>query len=195
MAFNLPGLAIGAAIVLTVAGGCTNAKAQVELPESTPLSIPQAPSRVVVPPTPEPPAATVESGPPASSSTSTNPPAGGNRPNPRPTPPPPANPPAATPPAQPASPATPLETQGNQSELEQKAVALIGSAKATLDKINPQSLSSDGKAQHDAARRFITQAEAALKVKNVVYAWQLADKANTIATLLLRHSENNQLTR
>lgn len=188
---SLPGFAVSAALVgLTVASGCASAKAQAVLPEATALTIPQAPARVVVPPAPDPPPVVVETPPAAAASTTTNPPANGARPNrdPKPATPPPSNPPAATPPPAPTAPATPLETQGNQTELEQRTTWLLASAKSTLAKINLQSLSGDGKAQHDAASRFITQAEAALKVKNIVYAWQLADKANTIATLLLKHS-------
>lgn len=185
----LSSLTIGTALAaLTMVGGCSNAKAQVALPESTPLTIPQAPPRVVVPPAPEPPPAVVETSPTAASTTSVSPPANGTRPNrdPRPATPP-ANPPAATPPSAPATAATPLETQANQSELEQRTRGLLGSANAALIKINYPALSADGKAQWDAATRFVKQAEDALKAKNVVYAWQLADKANTIATLLLRH--------
>jgi hypothetical protein len=177
----------------TVASGCTSAKAQVVLPDSAPLTIPQAPPRVVVPPAPVAPPAAVETEPPTSSTSSANPPANSARPNrdPKPVPPPPANPPAPTPPpapTSPAAPATPLETPANQGELEQRTQGLLLSAKAALDKINIKALSADGKAQHDAATRFIAQAQEALRVKNTVYAWQLADKANTIATLLLRHS-------
>jgi len=186
---SLPTLAIASLAVLTLAGGCANAKAQAALPDASPLMIPQAPSRVVVPPAPDPPPAAVETAPASTSTTTANPPANTSRPNRDPKPqPPPAAPPAATPPATPAAPTTPLETQGNQTELEQRANGLLSSARATLSKINQQALSADGKAQYDAAQRFISQADAALKVKNVVYAWQLADKANTIATLLLKHS-------
>ncbi len=182
----VPGLAIATAVVsLTIASGCANAKAQAILPESTPLSVPQAPGRVVVPPAPEPPPPAVETAPASSSTSSANPPANGTRPNRDARPPaaPPPNPPAATPPA---TPATPLETQANQTDLENRARGLIAAANAALDKINYVALSSDGKAQHDTARRFTKQAHDALTAKNVVYAWQLADKANTIATLLLR---------
>ena len=191
MRFAQHSLAIAAAFAaLTIAAGCANAKAQVAMPESAPLTIPQAPARVVMPPAPEPAPVVTESAPPASSTTQANPPANGSRPNrdPRPAAPPPApvTPPAANP--VPAAPTTPLETQQNQGELEQRTNMLLGSAKSAIDKIKPESLSADGKAQLDAAKRFVAQAEAALKVKNVVYAWQLADKANTIATLLLRHS-------
>ena len=190
--FALPGLALSAAIVaLTLTGGCANAKAQATLPDAAPLTIPQAPARVVVPPAPDPPPAAPETPPASSTSTTSNPPAStgrSTRENRPATPPPQPAPPPATPPPAPSSPATPLETQANQGELEKKTNDLLGSAKATLDKINKAALSADGKAQYDAARGFVTQAESALKVKNVVYAWQLADKANTIATLLLRHS-------
>ena len=186
------GFALVAALVgLTLAGGCANAKAQAVLPDATPLAIPQAPSRVVVPPAPEPPPPLIESTPAATSTTSANPPPSGSRSSrdTRPSSPPPAaNPPVTTPPPAPASPTTPLETQGNQNELEQRTRGLLGSAKSTLLKINKQALTSDGKAQYDAAERFVKQADDALIARNYVYAWQLADKANTIATLLLRHS-------
>lgn len=191
---SLPGVALATALsgltLVILSAGCANAKAQAALPDSAPLTIPQAPGRVVMPPAPDPPPLVVESPPAASSTTASNPPANLNRParDPKPASPP-ANPPAATPPAPaPTAPTTPLETQANQSELEQRARGLYGSAKATLAKINYQSLNADGKSQYDAAQRFLKQADDALVAKNVVYAWQLADKANTIATLLFRHS-------
>ena len=83
----------------------------------------------------------------------------------------------------PATP-TPLEAAPNQNELEQKATGLISSAERALEKIDAKTLSPDARAQYDTAKRFIVQAKTALTAKNVVYAWQLADKANTIATLL-----------
>lgn len=188
---SLPGFALAAlALGATMAGGCANAKAQALLPDAAPLTIPQAPSRVVVPPAPDPPPAAVETAPAATSTTSANPPANSGRPNRDPKPPvqPPATPATTPAPAQPTAPTTPLETQGNQNELEQRTRNLLGSAKAALLKINKQALSADGKAQKDAAESFVKQADDALIAKNYVYAWQLADKANTIATLLLRHS-------
>lgn len=189
MRSSLSGLG-SALVALTIAAGCSTAKAQVAMPESTPLSIPQAPARVVMPPSPEPAPVVTDTPPASSSTTSANPPAGSARPNRETRQPatPPSNPPAATPPPVPTAPTTPLETQGNQSELELRARNLLGTADETLKKINYQALSADGKAQYDTAQRFISQANSALVAKNVVYAWQLADKANTIATLLLRHA-------
>ena len=45
-------------------------------------------------------------------------------------------------------------------------------------------MGTDAKAQFDAALGFIRQADEALKVKNLIYAGQLADKAATMAALL-----------
>lgn len=176
-------LALSLTTLVSIA--CAGAQAQVQLPELVPLAIPAAPSHVVVPAPPEPPPApAVETPAPP-----VNPPAAsGGAPRTRTEPPPtrPA-PPPTTPPTTPApaTPApTPLEAAPNQGELEQRARALIASAERTMEKIDPKTLGPDGRTQYDTAKRFITQAGEALKAKNIVYAWQLADKANTIATLL-----------
>src|SRR5690242_20261829 len=125
---SLPGVATATALAgLILMAGCSNAKAQAALPDASPLAIPQAPARVVMPPAPDPPPQVIDT-PPASSTTTSNPPVNPGRParDPKPASPPPANPPAATPPAPaPTAPTTPLETQGNQSELEQKTRGLL----------------------------------------------------------------------
>jgi uncharacterized protein (DUF885 family) len=94
-----------------------------------------------------------------------------------------APPPTPTPTPPPAG---SLETTTNPAELEGRARGLISSAEKTLEKIDVKALSGEAKTQYDTARRFLKQADDALKAKNVVYAWQLADKANTLATLLGR---------
>ena len=168
-----------------VAAACGGAKAQVLMPDAVPLAMPAAPSRVVVPAAPQPPPTATE--PPVQAA---NPPATapGSAARPiRDTPPPrPVTPPTAPPTTPPVAAAvpTPLETTPNPGELEQRARALVSSAKITLEKIDYKALSTDGQAQYNTAKRFLEQADDALKAKNVVYAWQLADKANTIATLL-----------
>ncbi len=175
-------LALGAAALL--AGGC-GAKAQVLMPDSVPLAIPAAPMHVVVPAAPEPPPLPI-----VETQVQTTPPAALNNNSTRGRTDPPASRPAATPAPAPVTPApapatpTPLEASAKQGELEQNARTLRDSAERALDKIDYKSLSGDGKAQYDTAKRFLKQADDALKAKNVVYAWQLADKANTIATLL-----------
>lgn len=174
----LAGAAGWVAVVLL--SGC-GTRVQAALPDPATLAVPPAPARAIVPATPAPPA-------PASQADSA------------------ATPPAAAPPtaaarssrdisARPAAPVTPpaaptpssptpLEATANAGELEQRARALKDATEKTLDRIDVRLLGRDARAQYDTARRFLKQAEDALRVKNVVYAWQLADKANTIATLL-----------
>jgi hypothetical protein len=52
--------------------------------------------------------------------------------------------------------------------------------------VNPSGLSGDSRTQYDAARRFVEQSEEALKVRNLVYASKLADKAAAMAAVLVR---------
>ena len=49
-----------------------------------------------------------------------------------------------------------------------------------------QTLDADGRVQDDTARRFMQQADEALKARNVVFAGKLADKAATMAAVLVR---------
>jgi hypothetical protein len=46
-------------------------------------------------------------------------------------------------------------------------------------------LSADGRMQYEQSKRFIQQAEDALKTQNFVFAQTLADKAATLAAELL----------
>ena len=73
---------------------------------------------------------------------------------------------------------------------EQQTVAAIGDllskAKRDLARVNAASLNADGRTQFDQARRFLQQAEDALKAKNIVFAGKLADKAATMAAVLVR---------
>ena len=179
-----PLLAVSAAALLASACASAQAQQQVMLPDTAPLTVPAAPSHVVVPAAPEPlPAPVVETPAPQ-----TNPPAAiGGAARPRQDPPPrPAAPPTPQPAAPQPAPAapTPLEATPNQGALELRARELKDSAERALEKIDYKALGADGRAQYDTAKRFLKQADDALKAKNIVYAWQLADKANTIATLL-----------
>lgn len=176
-------LAVCAALASAACGG---AAAQVILPSSGPLAVPPAPSHVVVPAEPEPTPVPVIETPTTQSLTPVTSGAGNARtrevPPPRPTAPP-AQPPATQPATPPTTP-TPLPAAPNQGELEQQARSLVASADQTLDKIDYKALNADGRAQFDTAKRFVKQADDALKARNIVYAWQLANKANTIATML-----------
>ncbi len=82
-------------------------------------------------------------------------------------------------------PALSLQTTANVTAEEQKIRGLIARAATDLARIDYRALSADGKVQYDTAKRFRQQAEDALKVQNLVFAEQLADKAATMAALLL----------
>ena len=77
-------------------------------------------------------------------------------------------------------------TPGSQSSTEASIRGLIGRAMRDLNRVNYGSLTGDGKAQYDTARRFVEQSEDALKNGNLVFAGKLADKAATMAAVLLR---------
>jgi hypothetical protein len=55
-----------------------------------------------------------------------------------------------------------------------------------LERTDYRLLSADRRTQYDTARRFVQQAEDALKEQNLVFAEQLADKAATLAAALVR---------
>jgi hypothetical protein len=78
-----------------------------------------------------------------------------------------------------------LQTTTKVEEVEQRVRATIAQASRDLGRINSRALTAEAKAQYDIAKRFVEQAGDALKAKNFVFAGQLADKASTLATLLL----------
>ena len=166
--------------ILCAAGTACSARAQAVTPAGTPaLHAPEPPARVVVP-APERP--TLPPDPPA---TAAGTPARGRDTAPQ------VNRPAATPtpPAEPPPAATPppfLLTTANTAEFEQRVRVQLMRAQADLGQVNRQNLGADARAQYDSALGFIRQAEEALKVKNLIYAGQLADKAATMAALLKR---------
>jgi hypothetical protein len=62
---------------------------------------------------------------------------------------------------------------------------LLARATRDLGRVSYVRLSSDGKDQYDQSKRFSEQAEEALRVRNIVFAATLADKAATLAAELL----------
>ena len=170
----------------SIAAACGSAKAQVLMPDAAPLAMPAAPPHVVVPAPPEMAQISAVETPAQTTTTLPAPTGGATRPRTEPAQratPPPATPPSAPPAPAPSAP-TPLQAAPNQGELEQQARALKDAADKALERIDYKALGADARAQYDTAKRFLKQADDALKAKNIVYAWQLADKANTIATLL-----------
>jgi len=86
----------------------------------------------------------------------------------------------------PASPTT-LQTTPTQreAEVERGVRNLIARATADLGRVDYKALNVDARNQYDTARRFATQAEDALKARNLVFANNLADKAAALAAQLL----------
>jgi hypothetical protein len=173
-------------LALTASLTACAAKAQVRTEiEVPPLDPPPPPPRVVAVYTPEPEplpvAPAVEAAPPM------RPPARPARPEQKPEPatstPDPVE--AITrPPSGPSLTMTP--TAGSEPQTAAAIRDLLGRAARDLSRVNSASLNNDGRAQYDQARRFMQQAEEALKVRNVVFAGKLADKAATMAAVLVR---------
>ncbi len=173
--------------------GCARAHAKTvpQQPDAA-LDVPAPPDRdikpaeVEAPPPPQPPE-------PAPESPRAQPP------RPRPAPareqPRPAEPKPEPAPAEPAKPAeeapkpppsstlqtTPATAEG---ELERGVRATMTRASNELNRIDYRVLNADAKLQYDTAKRFIRQADDAVKAKNLVFAKTLADKAATLADQL-----------
>jgi hypothetical protein len=75
---------------------------------------------------------------------------------------------------------------GTETQTAAAISNLIARAARDLSRVNPASLNADGRSQFDTARRFLQQAEEALKARNIVFAGKLADKAATMAAVLVR---------
>jgi hypothetical protein len=189
MRVTIPLLFCGVVVASSfMAGACSRAQARV-VPELPPLDVPAPPPRVVEAVEPEPlPAerapAAIEPAP--------------IRPRPAPVQqraePTRAEAPKvdAPPPSEAARPAEgrnqpgTLQTTpaGREAQLERTILDMLSRASVNLNRVDYGSLNGDARAQYDQAKRFITQAQDALRVKNLVFAENLADKANTLASQL-----------
>lgn len=74
--------------------------------------------------------------------------------------------------------------RGNEAEAEKSIRALLTTAGQTLGRVDYRSLKADARAQYNTAKRFMQQAEDALKAKNFAFAETLADKALELARSL-----------
>jgi hypothetical protein len=158
------------------------AKAQVETATGAPALVPPTPpARLVVPIVEKP------TLPDTTEAAPTPAPVTPNRPrDPRPqTPPPPVTPPPVVQP-DPTPPPPVLSTTANTADFERRIRERLKNANGDLARIDPRTLGADARAQYDAAKGFVRQCEEALKVSNLMFASQLADKAATMAALLRR---------
>jgi type IV secretory pathway VirB10-like protein len=171
------------------AAGCAKTQAKT-VPDGPPLEVPAPPPRVIAP-IDEPLAATpAEPAEPAPAPASTT-----RRPVrrapaatdvPQRTEQPPAvetGPPQAAP--EPVAPAAPPATLRAPGTAEKPVRDRLGVAQRDLGRVDYSKLSEDGRAQYEQSKRFIQQAEQALKDQNIVFAQTLADKAATLAAELL----------
>jgi hypothetical protein len=76
---------------------------------------------------------------------------------------------------------TPATAEG---EVERAIRASLQRANADLNRIDYRVLNADAKTQYDTAKRFIRQADEAMRAKNLVFAKTVADKAVVLAAQL-----------
>jgi hypothetical protein len=178
---------MSASLLVGATSGCARAAAKsAELPL---LQTPEAPPRIVeandpaTPPMVALPDEPARSAPPRPRP---QPPAQRATDTPRPEPPKPDVPAEAARPTEESRPPATLQTTPAQQEgeVERRIRTLMQRAMADLGRVNYQGLNTDGRTQYDTARRFVGQADEALKVKNLVFASNLADKAAQLAAEL-----------
>ena len=168
-------------VIVAAASGCARARAST-VPGGPPLDMPAPPPRVVVPlaveaEVPEPPP-TVREEPP-------RPPAR-PRPTPAEAPPRPPEVPKAVEEAPRTAQPPVLQTTpaAEQGEVERAIRATMARAATDLSRVDYRALNAGARTQYDTAKRFIEQAEDAIRMKNLPFAKNLADKAAVLATQL-----------
>jgi hypothetical protein len=91
---------------------------------------------------------------------------------------------------EPERPAAPLPTltlkPAAESKTETSIRALLDLAERDLNNVKFAALSADGLTQYNTTKGFIDQAREALKGGNLAFASKLADKARTMAEVLVR---------
>lgn len=169
------------------AAGCAKAQAKT-VPDGPPLEVPAPPARVIAPI--DEPIAAVPTEPvepaPAPASTTRRPPrrAAASEAAQKPDPAPPSELPVPqAPPPEPAA-SGPAPTLRAPGSAERPIRDLVARAQRDLSRVDYSKLSEAGKAQYEQSKRFVQQAEQALKDQNFVFAQTLADKAATLAAEL-----------
>jgi hypothetical protein len=175
----LRALAVASATALTAA--CLKADAKTPGP---PLAVPDPPSRLAIPvpvEPPDPPAAT-----PVSNASADKPVTTSSAPPPKPVTT--TKPVTAGSTTQDSGPPAPGQVllPGGGAEVEARAKERLDRAEKDLRRVNRASLSADAREQYDSADRFIRMARDAVTSRNFVFALSCADKAATLAALLLK---------
>jgi hypothetical protein len=176
-------------VVAGVSTGCTKTRARTE-PEMPALAMPPPPPRLIAPVESEPlPAVAQPEEAPARQRPrpSTRPQTRAERPtDPKgePKPDPVVEAPHEEAPAADSPQLKPVQS-GDDVTVERRIREVLTQASGDLNRVDYGALGSDTQAQYDTAKRFIQQAYEALKTKNFVFAANLADKAATLAAVLL----------
>ena len=172
------------ALVLCAASACATVRAAKPV-ERPALEVPPPPPRVIAPlPIPDlPPVDFVLETPTNNMPTSPRSRARAEKPEqPKPEQKPEA-PPAEPPPAppQPAAPVLRIPENADAAQQQSQIKTQIANAKAILDKTDYGPLRQPLKNAYDQAKNFVSEAEAALKSGNLVYAKETAEKAERLA--------------
>jgi hypothetical protein len=85
---------------------------------------------------------------------------------------------------EPKSPALQSVPAQQEGRFEAEIRTVLGRASTDLNRIDYRTLGADARIQYDQAKAFMRQAEDSLRVKNLVFARSLADKAATLASQL-----------
>jgi outer membrane biosynthesis protein TonB len=180
---------ISVALLALLMSGCTHAQAK-STPDAPPLQMPAPPPREIIPvetaveePVPPPP---VDEPAPRPAARPRPTPPRAEPPKPEPPPVEPAKPVVEEPPKAPSPAGTTLQTTptGEEVEMERSIRATLSRASADLGHVDYRVLNTDARSQYDTARRFVQQAEEAIRAKNLVFAKNLADKAAALAAQL-----------
>ena len=171
------------------AAGCTHAQAKTT-PDMPGLQMPAPPPRDVEPAGVEPPPPVGLAAEPSRNAPGRPRPASPPRPEAQKPEQPPKPEPASAEPAKPAdesvkAPTTLQTTPATaEGEVERGIRALLQRATSDLSHVDYRALNADARTQYDTAKRFVSQADDAIRTKNLVFAKNLAEKAATIAAQL-----------
>jgi outer membrane biosynthesis protein TonB len=165
--------------------GCAHASAKTT-PDMPALEMPAPPPRDVEPneteaPPPVPLVAEPARNTPSRPRPVTRDPA---KPDPPKAEPPPVEPPKPVDEPPKAPPTLQMAPATAEGELERSIRASLVRADADLSRVDYRALNADARTQYDTAKRFVRQAADAIRMKNLVFAKNLADKAATLAAQL-----------
>jgi hypothetical protein len=170
-------IAAGLGAALLTLSACNKVQAKTPAAAPAPLAVPDPPLRLKVPVDVEPPP---PPSPPAEKPAPPTTPTKGPRPTPTPapTPPPPATSAGET--------APPVVQTNDQAANEKRAREQLHNAQTNLARVQPKSLGRAAQDQYESAQKFVRMTIEALNARNYVYAVSCAEKAATLAALLVK---------